>query len=199
MYDKVSWEPVSFKKMQCFRISKLVFVPRLFIGRSLKKPPTFKSLLVFLLSQTNTSCQEAVWILAIFTSYCLMNRHLDNTLKTLTPFALPRSDNGSWHPWSKLSESNSTILLLIGPLNRARKLPTHYSKNSNNAFWKRISRVFKCASSPQLWKLLHWCQAARLVCRRREPAQPWWGGVQHGWHKLKWGENSEWFHVSKHS
>lgn len=101
-----------------------------------------------------------------------MNRHLDNTLNTLTPFASPRSDNGSWHPWSKLSESNSTILPLIGPLNRARKLPTHYSKNSNNAFWKRISRVFKCASTAQLWKLLHWCQAARLVCRKREPAQP---------------------------
>lgn len=25
------------------------------------------------------------------------------------------------------------------------------------------------------------------------------GGVQHGWHKLKWGEDSKWFHVSKHS
>lgn len=128
-----------------------------------------------------------------------MNCHLDKSLNALTSFASPRSDMGHGIFGASCQKATQQFLPLIGPINRARKLPTHYSKNSNNAFWKRFSRVFKCGSTPQLWKLLQWCQAARLVCRRREPAQHWCGGVQHWWHKLQQGENSQLFHVSKHN
>lgn len=144
---------------------------------------------MFLLGQKSTSRQENVWTLAIFDQLLFNKLSFRQKLECFDFFFFNQKWYGSWHLWSKLSENNSTILPLIVPINRARKLPTHYSRNSNNVFWKLISWSFKCASTPQLWKLFYWHQAARLVCRRREPAQQWCG-VQDWWRKLECAENS---------
>lgn len=153
---------------------------------------------MFLLGQKSTSCQENVWTLAIFDQLLFNESSSRQKLQRLDFFWFNQKWYGSWHLWSELSENNSTILPLIVPINRARKLPTHYSQNSNNAIWKGISWNFKCASTSQLWKLFHWCQTARLVCGRGEPAQQWCG-VQARWHELQCGENSWLFRMTKHS